>query len=201
MFLPKRAATILCVAGALGAQTPVDLNGLAVAASHYVSHGLQGQAHAPALDLRLLRGDNGGDAVHLMSAAADVVRWTLFYNASYGRPALQEDLALPVQEDLTLARSASAKCCKGTFSDFLLAKAPIPASKSMEFTWLAVTLDAAIARLNANGYVRGFSQVEVKKPDVPGLSDESVYIFTCPWERTKVAISANNGAFVWYQMF
>ena len=71
----------------------------------------------------------------------------------------------------------------------------------MEFTWLAVSLDGAIAQLNANGYVRGFSQVEVKKPDLPGIADDPVYVFTCPWERAKVAISANNGAFLWYQMF
>ncbi len=189
MSILRPALTLLCAAGALSAQVPVDLNGLAAAAQRYANHGVQGQAHPLALDLRLMKGDNGGDPDTLMGRSADVVRWTVFYNA---RPGL---------EALAQARSASVKCTRGTFGDFFTSPSPIPDCKSLEATWLAVNLDAAIGQLNANGYVRGFSLVAVKRPQVPGISDEPVYVFTCPWERQEVAISAATGAMVWIQQF
>ncbi|BDU71400.1 hypothetical protein [Mesoterricola silvestris] len=194
MISIKAALMALCTAGALSAQGAVDLNGLASAAKRFASQGLQG-THSPAdLDLRLVRGDNGGNPAYLMSRAADVQRWTLFYEARYPVP---EEAVAPAPRP----RSASVKCTKGLFSDFLLSKSSIPACKSMENTWVAVNLDSAIAGLNANGYVRGFSQVETKRPDAPGYPDELVYVFTCPWERAKVAISGNTGALAWYQMY
>ena len=114
----KPAITLLCAAGALGAQAPVDLNGLAAAAIRYASHGVAGQHNPPALDLRLMRGDNGGDAQHLMAKATDVARWTIFYDASYGKA--------PAQAELVKPRSASVKCIKGAFTDFFMAEAPVP---------------------------------------------------------------------------
>ncbi len=194
MFNSKPAMVLLCAAGTLAAQGAVDLNSLASAAKRYASHGLQG-THTPAtLDLRLVRGDSGGNPAFLMSKASDVQRWTLFYQALYQVPE-EAGSVLP------RPRSASVKCTKGVFSDFFLSTPPIPGCKSMEFTWVALSLDAAIASLNANGYVRGFSQVETKRPDGQGYPDELVYVFTCPWERAKVAISGNTGALAWYQMY
>lgn len=194
MFIVKSAMILLCAAGALAAQGFVDLNSLASAAKRYASHGLQG-THSPAtLDLRLVRGDNGANPAYLMSKASDVQRWTLFYEAQYQVPE-EAGSVLP------RPRSASVKCTRGLFSDFFLSAPPISGCKSMEFTWVAVSLDAAIANLNLHGYVRGFSQVETKRPDANGYPDELVYVFTCPWERAKVAISGNTGALAWYQMY
>ena len=194
MFIAKSAMILLCAVGTLAAQGSVDLNSLASAAKRYTSHGLQG-THSPAtLDLRLVRGDNGGNPAFLMAKASDVQRWTLFYDAQY-------QVSEEAGSVLPRPRSASVKCTKGLFSDFFLSAPPIPGCKSMEFTWVAVSLDSAIANLNLNGYVRGFSQVETKRPDAPSYPDELVYVFTCPWERAKVAISGNTGALAWYQMY
>jgi hypothetical protein len=60
-----------------------------------------------------------------------------------------------------------------------------------------VTLDTAIANLNANGYVRGFSSVELERPDLANWPDDYVYVFTCPWEQRQFAISCQTGAMVW----
>lgn len=194
MLFRRAAMILLCAAGTLAAQGAVDLNGLTAAARRYASQGLQGtQSHAT-LDLRLLRGDNGGNPALLMTKASDVQRWTIFYEAQY-KLGSEEGAALPKPH------SASLKCTRGIFSDFFLSTPSIPQCKSMEFTWVAVSLDAAVYNLNLHGYVRGFSQVETKRPEAPGYPDELVYVFTCPWERTKVAISGNTGALAWYQMY
>jgi|GEM_PF-1151237 len=197
MFLPRLAALITCATVGLGAQVAVDLNSLTAAAARFASKGFQGQQHGQSLDLHLMRGDNGGNTSWLMTRSADVQRWTLFYDINYeNAPAnAQTDIVLPAP------RSASLKCCRGVFSDFFTSQPPIPNCKSMESTWMALSLDAAIAHLNTQGYQRGFSKVEVKRPDAPGIPGELVYVFTCPWERANVAISASTGAMVWLQMF
>jgi hypothetical protein len=189
----RTAAALLLTAGTLGAQAPVDLNSLALAAKTYTSHRLEGPAQAATLDLRLMRGDNGGDPTTLMATAGDVRRWTVFYDATYPKTETEEVVERP--------GSASVKCIKGVFSSYQTAKHPIPGVKTMESAWLAVSLDGAIAQLNANGYSRGFSEVSVKRIDQPNITDEPAYVFTCPWERTKVAISCTTGNFIWYQMF
>lgn len=189
----KHLSALLGMACVLSAQAPVDFNSLATAAARFASRRVQGQQHPATLDLRLVRGDNGGNPAVLMSRASDVQRWTLFYNATY----MEKD---PVAGN-PLPRSASLKCVRGTFSDFMMSKPPIPDCKTLEETWFATSLDGAIATLNANGYVRGFSQVEVKRPDLAGCPDDCVCVFTCPWERARVAISTTTGALLWYQSF
>ena len=193
MTFLKPALTLLCASGILAAQAPIDLNGLVAAAAKYSNHGLQGEQRPPAaLDLRLMRGDNDAQPAFLMVRATDVTRWTIFYNAEYPKP---------VPETIVLPRSASLKCVKGIFTDFLLSTPAVPDCKTMDNMWLPLPLDGAIAALNTSGYVRGFSQVEVKRPDLPGCPDGLVYVFTCPWERTRVAISCATGAVSWYQMY
>jgi len=194
MFRPKALATLLCASRFLAAQAPVDLNGLSAAAGRYLSLSLQGQEQPLATDLQMMKGEPAGSPPALMARAADVQRWTLFYNLT-PRKVGAGSPSLPVYH------SASLKCIGGQFSDFFLSEPPVPNCKSMETTWMAVSLDGAIAQLNAHGYVQGFSQVLVRRPDAAGYPDEQAYIFTCPLERTLVAISANTGAEIWYQMF
>lgn len=189
------ASAFLGAACVLSAQTPVDLNSLASAAAKFASRRVQGQQHPATLDLRLIRGDNGGNPTLLMTRASDVQRWTLFYDASYA-----DENDQPAEASL-LPRSASLKCTRGLFSDFQLSKPPIPNTKSLEDTWFATTLDGAIHMLNAYGYVRGFSQVETRHPELPEYPDETVYVFNCPWERSLVAISTSTGLLSWYQVY
>lgn len=192
MFILRPTLTLLCATSILGAQSPVDLNSLAMAAKRYASHGLQGQQFPATLDLREMKGDNGGNPNFLMMKATDVQRWTVFYNTSYKTPS---------EDEIVRPKSASLKCVQGVFSDFFMSPQAIPDCKSIEFTWLAVPLDGAIAHLNALGFVRGFSLVETKDPDLTGFPPGLVYVFTCPWERTKVAISATTGALSWTESF
>ena len=177
MSFLKIALALICAAGA--AQAQVDLNSLESAATRYTSHGVQGQPHPVDLDLRLIRGDSGNAPPTLMGRATDVQRWCSFYNISGG----------------------GGLCNHGQFADFQTAAAPIPDCKSIEDSWVAVTLDSAIAQLNAQGYVRGFSAVSLRRPDLPGVPDDLTYVFTCPWERAFVAISGTSGALIWTQMY
>lgn len=191
--MQRFATTILAAAAAfapLAAQGPVDLNGLASSADRYLTHKLQASPFPISRELVLMRGDNGGDAAHLMGRTADVKRWTLFYNVEASGPSSE-----------TLPRSASVKCQQGIFGEYLTSAKPVPYCKSIQDTWLAVNLDSAIQQLNAHGYTRGFSKVEIKRPDRPGFSEELAYVFTCPWERAHVAISASTGAYIWYQAY
>jgi hypothetical protein len=191
MFSLKTSVAICVAAGAVSAQA-IDLNGLTLAASRFANGGMQSQPLPLVTDLRLMRGERIDNPSLLMAKATDVQRWTIFYGVSI-RAGATEVIAHP--------QSASLKCTHGHFSDFLLSAPPIPKSKSLENTWFAISLDGAIGQLNAQGYVRGFSKVEVKWPDATGFLDEPVYIFKCPWERADVAISVVTGALVWYQMF
>jgi len=183
----RTALALLCIA--VAAQAQVDLNTLESAASRYTSHGVTGIPNHASLDLQLLRGDGGTVPATLMVRAADVQHWSLFYNlAGVG--------AGPDQP-----RSVDLQCDKGLFSGISTGRSPIPDCRSLEDLWVAVTLDAAIAQLNGLGYVRGFSEVELRRPDLPGVPAEPVYVFNCPWERTYVAISGNTGAMTWYQVY
>ena len=188
MSFPKIALALLCVAAA--AQAQVDLNGLESAAARYTSHGAQGQPRPVDLDLRLIRGDSGNVPATLMAQAGDVQRWSIFYDISGG-----------VGSGPGRPLSASLLCTRGQFSDYHTAGPAVPDCKSLEDTWVAVTLDSAIAQLNAQGYARGFTGVELRRPDLAGVPDGLVYIFNCPWERTFVAISGNTGALAWTQMY
>lgn len=193
----KLLPAVILTACVVPAQAAVDLNGLAAAAGRFATRGMQGSQFPLALDLRLIRGDGDPKGQVLMATAQDVQNWVLFYNAAntLGAPVTPPDL-LPQGP-----RSASVKCTQGVFHDFLTAPAPIPDCRSLDGTWFAVSLDAAVAQLNALGYVRGFSRVEARRPNRSDTPPDLVYIFTCPWERTNVAISASSGALAWYQTF
>ncbi len=185
---------ILCAGTALMAQSVSDINGLTSAAAQFVAHGVAGTQHKSKLDLREIKGESALVPGALMTTALDIQRWTFFYNVN----------ATPGTEgvpDMPTPMSASCKCVNSLFSDFHFSANAIPAAKSLEFTWVAVTVDQAIQALNQQGYVRGFSDVKLMRPDAPNIPDGYVYIFNCPWERTLVAVSAASGQVTWWEQF
>jgi hypothetical protein len=197
MFLAKWMIPIACLSASLAAQTANDLNGLVSAAAHYVSNGMSGARDPESLALSKLVGNYSTqfpDA--LMTRATDVQHWTFFYKFSSSAPKeeWQDPEAKPKPKPHL---SVEAECTQGVFNNFRYSSMPVTRVKSLEYTWVAVSLDNAIASLNANGYIRGFSSVELQRPDIPNWPDEFVYVFNCPWERRQVAISCQTGAMAW----
>jgi hypothetical protein len=187
---------IACISTSMMAQSATDLNGLINAAAHYVSSGMAG-VHAPEpLTLCKIVGDNGSLAPDLlMTRATDVQHWLFTYKvgAAPSGPAAPQDPDAKPMPHVT----AQAECTQGVFNNFHFSGSPVKNVKSLEFTWVAVSLDGAIASLNASGYVRGFSSVEMVRPGLANWPDDYVYVFTCPWERREVAISCQSGAMAW----
>jgi hypothetical protein len=178
------------------AQSATDLNGLAAAAAHYVSSGMSGVHDPETLALCKIVGNNGSQVPDvLMTKATDVQHWTFSYKvgATPSDPAAPQDPEPKPKPHLT----AQAECTRGVFNSFHFSSTPVKDVKSLEFTWVALSLDSAIASLNAYGYVRGFSSVELVRPDLANWPDDYVYVFTCPWERQEVAISCQTGALTW----
>jgi hypothetical protein len=185
---------IACASTSMMAQSATDLNGLVTAAAHYVSSGMSGAHDPQPLALNKIIGNNGSQTpVYLMTTAADVLHWTFLYKI--GNP--PADPAGAQDPDAKPHVTVQAECTKGIFNSFHYSSTPVRNTKSLEFTWVAVPLDGAIANLNANGYIRGFSSVEMVRPDLANWPDDYVYVFTCPWERREVAISCQTGAMVW----
>lgn len=197
---------LVIASGTLAAQNVGDLNSLSGAAARYVSHGMGGTRDRMTTELCKINGDNGGDKNFLMSRATDVVHWTFLYSikptltqTAEGGPAALPELspeglaegALPPHHSLTV------QSMRGVFGSFKYSPSKVADSKSLEFTWIAVPLGDAIQRLNGLGYVRGFSTVTLMRPADPKLPDEYVYIFDCPWERSRVALSTQSGDLVW----
>jgi len=195
MSIAKWMIPVACVSISLAAQTANDLNGLVSAASHYVSNGMSGARDPETLALSKVIGNYSTqfpDA--LMTRATDVQHWTFLYRLNSHAP------TEPVQDPEAKPKphlSVQAECTQGVFNNFRYSSMPITHVKSLEYTWVAVSLDNAIANLNANGFIRGFSSVGLQRPDLPNWPDEFVYVFTCPWERREVAISCQTGAMVW----
>jgi len=188
---------LVCAGTALMAQTTSDLNGLVSAASKFTAMGVSGSRTQAKLDLRQIKGESALQPGALMTRALDIQRWTFFYdvNAAPAGTDGEDAGARPP------AKSASCKCVNSLFSDFHFSAKAIPEAKSLESTWIAATLEQAISALNAQGYVRGFSEVKLMRPDRQGIPDGFVYIFNCPWERTLVAISAASGQASWLEQY
>jgi hypothetical protein len=197
---------IACAGATLFAQSANDLNGLAAAADRFVSSGMAGSHDPQPLELCRMTGDIGTrNSPVLMSRATDVQHWTFVYRLGAAAPAPGGDAA-PVDaagEGIVLPqhRAVLAECSRGVFNKFRYSPKPVLGMKSLEYTWVAASLDNAILNLNTNGYIRGFSSVALVRPDSPRVSDEYVYVFNCPWERTNVAISCQTGALTWTEMY
>ena len=192
MSLTKWILPILCSSGALFAQTLGDLNGLIAGASHYVSRGMAGTHDPKPLEICKIIGENGGQPEVLMTRSVDVVHWNFLYRIDVRQGAAGEEEATPKPH-----HSVSVECNRGVYGNFKYSPAMITGVKSLENTWIGVSLGDAIEQLNNLGYVRGFSKVTLARPLNPALPDEYVYVFNCPWERTEVAISTQTGALTW----
>jgi hypothetical protein len=187
---------IAFVSTSLFAQAGNDLNGLVSAASHYVSNGMSGARDPETLNLNKVIG-NYSDAMPnvLMTKATDVQHWIFQYKFSTTKDS-QEDSLDPEGKPIHHA-AVEAQCTQGVFSSFRYLSKPVTGTKSLEYTWVAVSLDNAIANLNTNGYVQGFTSVELVRPDLPNWPDDFVYLFNCPLERREVGISCQTGALAW----
>ena len=197
MSLTKWILPIICSSGALFAQSLGDLNGLIAGASHFVSRGMAGTHDPQPLEICKIIGENGGQPDLLMTRSVDVVHWNFLYRIDNVKATGEEENAPAPKPH----RSVSVECNRGVFGNFKYSPSLITGVKSLESTWIGISLGDAIAQLNNTGYIRGFSKVTLMRPLNPAVPDEYVYVFDCPWERTQVAISTQTGDLSWRMMY
>jgi hypothetical protein len=179
---------VLCASAALSAQSLGDLNSLVDSAAKYLHHGLQGTQHPLTPELCKISGDSGS-ADELMSRSIDVVHWKFLYRIDVGG----QTEVIPDKPK----RSIITECKRGVFGGLQYSTAPVTDAKTLENTWIGISLDDALVQLRARGYTRGFSKVTLARPSSPDLPDEYVYVFDCPLERSQVAISTQDASLVW----
>lgn len=195
MLSTKWMIPVVCASTFLAAQSVADINSLEAVASHYVSGGMASSHDPQALNLCKVAGDAGGPIPGLlMGKAADVQHWTFLYRIATGQAGAQEDPSAPSAEP---HRSVLAECTEGVFGNFRYSPDSVSGLKSLDNTWVAVPLDAAISSLVAIGYPWGFDRVAIIRPDGGSLSDDMVYVFDCPTVRQEVAVSCQTGALAW----
>jgi hypothetical protein len=216
MSIAKWFVPAACLGTVLAAQTVNDLNGLVSAAGKYASSGMASSRDPQALGLHKIVGNYDDKTPNaLLTRASEVQHWTFLYKIQPAMPGPHPASDLdavpcppqgPTAPPPTPAPTAPApkphvavttQCTKGVFHAFRYSDKPVSGLKSLDNTWLAVSLDSAVASLNANGYVRGFTTVSIMRPDLPNWPDDLVYVFKCPWERRDVAISCQTGALAW----
>lgn len=178
---------VLCAAGTLSAQSLGDLNGLISSANRYVHTGLAATPHPMPLELCKVSGDNGGKDEVLMNRSVDVVHWQFQYRVD-----VTSQIATPKPP-----HSVLAECNRGVFGGLQYSEALVTEAKTLEHTWVGIPLEDAIDALRNAGFNRGFDQVTLTRPDNSLVPDEYVYIFDCPFERFKVAISTQTGELAW----
>jgi hypothetical protein len=142
-----------------------------------------------------------------MSKATDVIHWTFLYSVrkaavpnadgSPALPLLDSEADAAGAEPFPKHNSLTVQSLRGVFGSFKYSPSKVADCQSLEFTWIAVPLNDAIQRLNGLGYIRGFATVTLMRPADPRLPSEYVYVFDCPWERARVALSTQTGDLVW----
>jgi hypothetical protein len=187
MFQGKWLLATLCTAGTLFGQTLGDLNGLAQAAGKYVSHGLSSAHDASSLELYRIIGDRDVPEPALLGRGVDVTHWNFQYKVVPFRPGAAAE---PHKQVL-------ADCNRGIFENFAYSDSMVTDARSLEFTWIAISMDDAIAELKKHGYTHGFRKVTLMRPMNPNIPDEYVYIFECPLDHRNVAVSTQSGELSW----
>jgi len=187
-----RSATLALLAAAtpLAAQTLQDLNGLKTEARHFVSSGLSSSGETRKTELYRIIGEPAPAAPGLLQRGVDVLLWKFQYKILDTNPG-------PGAAEASQHRQCWAQCLRGVFNNFEYSDVLVTDARPIEHAWIAVGLDEAIAELKKQGYTHGFERVTLMRPMHPALPNEFVYIFQCPVERTKVAISTQTGAFMW----
>jgi len=189
-----RLATILCATSGLMAQAMSDLNSLVLQAGRYADHQYAGQAQPPELTLFRIIGDSGSGGETIMRSGVDIQQWTLVYQVDW--PA-----APPPRVGGLLAQSVTIPCVSGAFQAMRWSTLPVFDAKSIQWVWLAVSLDDAIAQLNRLGYTRGFASLTIMRPLHPRYPDECTFVFKCPLDHQFVGISAQTGKKLWTEPF
>jgi len=189
-MLRHAALAILAAATPLAAQTLQDLNSLKAEARHFVSSGLSSSGENRRTELYRIIGDPGPVSPGLLQRGVDVLHWQFQYKILEQNPG-------PGAMEAARHRQCWADCLRGVFNHFQYSDVMVTDARPIEHAWIAVSLDEAIAALKKEGYDHGFEKVTLMRPMHPALPDEFVYIFQCPVEKTKVAISTQTGALMW----
>ena len=180
---PLRLAPLACLAPVLLAQGTGDLNSLVLQAGRYADFATAGQASRPVLTLYRIIGGSGDGANPVMRAGVDLQQWTLVYQVEGPPPPAAGEAA----------QSLSVQCTRGMFNGLQWSQLPVFDARSLQWAWIAVSLDDAIAQLNRLGCTRGFSSLTVMRPLHPRFPDETTFIFKCEADRLFVGISAQTG--------
>jgi len=190
---------VLCSGVALCAQSLGDLNGLAQAAAHFCSHGMAAGRDPGTAALYRITGDQGGAAPSPMTKGVDVTHWSFQYKlvAVGTDPGPDGGLAVPE----SIHQGVLAECTRGIFGKFQYSTALVTDARSLEYTWIAISLDDALAQVKAHGYSGTFEKVTLMRPMNPSIPDEYVYIFDCPADHVRVAISTQTGALMWTEKY
>jgi hypothetical protein len=185
---------MLCATSGLVVQAMSDLNSLVLQAGRFAAHQTAPQTLAPELTLFRIIGGSGKGEATVMRSGTDIQQWTLEYQVDW--PA-----GPPPPTALASSQSVSIPCSGGMFQDMQWSPFPVFDAKSIQWVWLAVSLDDAIAQLNNLGYTRGFSSLTVFRPLHPRYPDECTYVFKCPLDHLFVGISAQTGKKLWTEAF
>jgi hypothetical protein len=78
---------------------------------------------------------------------------------------------------------------------------PVFDCKCLEWVWITVTLDAAVAQLRCQGFIRGFTSMTLMRPLYFRYPDECTYVFKCALDHAYVGISAETGQFLWAEPY
>lgn len=195
MRIAKWLIPVACVGTSLLAQSN-DINGLVSAAGKYMTGGMQASQDPETLGLCKMLGHYSDKQQNvLMHRAVDVGFWTFLYRIN-GQPEPQPGPDCAPTAPNT-HKAVTAECNRGVFGNFHFSDKPVQGLHSLENTWVAASLDAAVAGLNAAGYTRGFTSVSIERPDLAGWPDDLVYVFDCPLERRQVGVSCQTGQVTW----
>jgi hypothetical protein len=206
----------------LPAQAVNDLNSLVLEAGRFAAHNQTGQPAPNRLALFRIVGDGGGSQ-EALTLGTDIQRWTLIYQVQpaqdgVSRPRLgtpwgstrgdEAGARQPSGPPSSLSawpsppmpdqpRSAVVTCDHGMFTTLVWSPLPVFDCKSLEWVWITISLDDAVARLDRLGFTHGFSSLTIERPLHPQLSDECTYIFRCDADHAYVGISGQTGSFLW----
>jgi hypothetical protein len=192
MLAPVRLLLVCFAACGLMAQAMGDLNSLVLQASRYADHETARQGFHRDLALFRIIGTSGDGEEAVMRTGLDLQQWTLVYliEAPAGPPVGAE-----------APQSVSIQCTRGMLDGLHWSPLPVFDAKSLQWAWIAISLDDAIGQLNRLGYTRGFSNLTIMRPLHPRFPDECTFVFKCPLDHAFVGISAQTGKKLWTEPF